>query len=375
MKLLIVSHTEHFVKDGKTFGFGPTVMEINYLVNIFDSITHIAPLYEAKVPKIALSYDKGVKFIPIRPTGGKKFLDKLKILIYSIQTFRTVRDELRNADLFQFRAPTGIGIYLIPYLGIIKKRGWFKYAGNWIQNDPPLGYRLQRFYLNRIFKSKNTTINGSWPFQKSHTITFENPCITDDELEYGKEVMLKKKFNSGINLLFVGRIEKEKGINLFLKSLKYLPEYLLSWIGKVVIVGNGRNYNELKHKFGSDSKICFVGELSRKELNEYYIASHFLFLPSASEGFPKVVAEAACYGCIPCVSQVSAICQYVNNGNGLLLSDLDPVKIAEKFTKLLKNEDLNKLSYNAWTMSKLFTFSRYITGLKSKIIGSQVTLG
>ena len=44
-------------------------------------------------------------------------------------------------------------------------------------------------------------------------------------------------------------------------------------------------------------------------------------LPSYSEGFPKVIAEAMNFGCIPIVSDISCIRQYIINGkNGFLIN-------------------------------------------------------
>ena len=82
---------------------------------------------------------------------------------------------LGHIDYFQFRAPTGIGVYVIPFLTLYTKTpGWFKYAGNWNQNPAPLGYRIQRRFLKK--QNRIVTINGSWDNQPKHCLTFENPC-------------------------------------------------------------------------------------------------------------------------------------------------------------------------------------------------------
>ena len=62
-------------------------------------------------------------------------------------TIKTVKKFIDKADCYQFRSPTGIGVYLLTYLSyFIKKPGWFKYAGNWKQVNPPLGYRFQNIF-------------------------------------------------------------------------------------------------------------------------------------------------------------------------------------------------------------------------------------
>ena len=68
-------------------------------------------------------------------------------------------------------------------------------------------------------------------------------------------------------------------------------------------------------------KINFLGWISRIKLNKIYEKSHILILPTQSEGFPKVIDEAASYGCIPMVTNISPINQYIEHGNNGLLLD------------------------------------------------------
>ena len=51
MKLLIISHTPHYMNGTQLKGWGATVREIDYLAELFDEIIHIAPLYTGKPPK------------------------------------------------------------------------------------------------------------------------------------------------------------------------------------------------------------------------------------------------------------------------------------------------------------------------------------
>src|SRR5690606_33345359 len=87
-----------------------------------------------------------IEFIPLPAVGGKSFYDKLKVLTAMPEIVKIIKNVLDQADVFQFRAPTGIGVYLIPYLTYFeRKKGWFKYAGNWDQKNSPPAYALQRW--------------------------------------------------------------------------------------------------------------------------------------------------------------------------------------------------------------------------------------
>ena len=82
--------------------------------------------------------------------------------------------------------------------------------------------------------------------------------------------------------------------------------------------------------------IIFHGLLDRYELNKLYNSSHFIILPSQSEGFPKVFAEASSFGCIPIVPKINSIISIINENkkNGIILYDIKPQGIKKTMKKL-----------------------------------------
>ena len=141
MKLVIISHTEHYkTNKGEIVGWGPTISEINHLAKDFEKIYHIAFLHTKKVPPSSLPYTaSNIEFIPLTPMGGPSLIDKLRVLGNIPTVLKTVSAILDKVDVYQLRTPTGIGVFLIPHLTFCtKKKGWYKYAGNWVQKKPPL---------------------------------------------------------------------------------------------------------------------------------------------------------------------------------------------------------------------------------------------
>ena len=124
MKLLIISHTSHYEQSEEIVGFSPTVSEINYLSKYFSSIIHLAVLHKnIEAPKNTIKYSsKNIRFIPIKPFGGETLKNKLSIISSSISALFIIQKHLREVDLFQFRAPTSIGVLLIPYLSWFSKK-------------------------------------------------------------------------------------------------------------------------------------------------------------------------------------------------------------------------------------------------------------
>lgn len=373
MKLAIISHTAHYkVQDGTLVGWGPTVNEINHLLEVFDEIWHLAVLYDTDAPLSTMPYISGkIIFVPIPSSGGIKPIDKLNILWNAPKTITTVSKVLKSVDYFQLRVPTGIGVYLIPYLTFFTKiKGWFKYAGNWNQKHPPLGYAIQRFMLKN--QSRKVTINGQWENQQKHCITFENPCLTKDDLIDGQATAQAKTLNGRISFCFVGRLEKEKGVERIIYAFKSLEEQEKSRVNAVHLVGDGKELNYFKSLAkGCCVDIIFHKYLSRKEVFEIYKKSHVFLLPStASEGFPKVIAEAMNFGCLPIVSDLSSIGQYVkHNLNGFLLKPVTDENLVKSIKKIfeLKQAEYVKMIMQQNEVIEKFTFSNYNIRIKKEI--------
>lgn len=355
--------------DGTIVGWGPTVSEINHLAEDFEEIYHIAFLHNGTPPPSSLPYTSSkIKFIPLKSVGGKGIAAKLKIVWNIPKVIATVQETLKRVDVFQLRTPTGIGVFLIPYLTFFSsKKGWYKYASNWNQKYPPLGYALQRWMLKR--QSRKVTINGRWPQQPAHCLTFENPCLTESERVDGLQLSRSKSFEPPFTFCFVGRLEDAKGVQRILDAFGGLKS--LEKVDIIHFIGDGSKIDSYKKQAKAlNLPAHFHGFLERTEVFEIYKKSHFILLPSDSEGFPKVIAEGMNYGCIPIVSDVSSIGQYVTSDNGYLL-DLDEKKKLDRSLAVALNEsiaNLEKKSINCHNVAAKFTFVRYRQRIQNEII-------
>src|SRR5690606_13557835 len=338
-RLVVISHTEHYTRpDGTLVGHGATVTEINHLLALFDEVTHLAMWHDDPAPASALPYASSrIRFVALPTVGGPRWQDKWDILRKAPRTLRLVRRYVRSADCFQFRAPTGIGVYVVPYLMTFSVPGWFKYAGNWKQKHAPPAYRFQRFLLKH--QGRKVTLNGQWDDMPGQGLAFENPCLTAAELEQGTVCVANKRLEpEALEFCFAGRLEAAKGIDLLLEAFEKLSGSEKQKIRHIHIVGEGARRAAYESR-AQQSGLPFVfhGLLSRPALHELYQRAHFFILPSASEGFPKVVSEAMNYGCIPVVSDVSSLRHYIRDGhNGFLLHTLHSATVEAALHKLLQ---------------------------------------
>tara|TARA_Y100000813_G_scaffold198329_1_gene186108 strand:+ start:850 stop:1977 length:1128 start_codon:yes stop_codon:yes gene_type:complete len=370
--LLIISHTNHCInKSGEIVGFSPTIREINFLSKKFKKITHIGCLKKNEINNNYLEYSKNVEFVGIPNFGGKSYFKKLNVILYAPIIIFKVLQYLKKSDIFHFRAPTSIGLYLIPFL-ILKKNGWFKFAGDWSCKNSSLASKVQKFILHNLNKNI-VTYNGFFNAKK-HCKSFENPCLDNNQINIGKKIALKKEFNTPFNIVFVGRIENKKGMDTILTTLKNSDEknkvHRIDFIG----VADTKEY-ETEFKKINGLFCHFHGQLKISQVHDFYKKAHFIILPSKTEGFPKVIAEAACYGVIPIVSDVGSIGHYINSSNGYLVDSSNmQYDFNLKFENALKEnyEKLKSKSNIVTKLAKLYTFESYLYKLEKLVFKNVV---
>lgn len=374
-KLVIISHTAHYTSEANSIaGWGATVNEVNFLAGHWDEVVHIACLHKTPPPAGSMPYTKSnIRFVAIPPFGGKDLLSKLLIVKIKPLIFSKVLKNINGATDVQLRLPTAMGLFLLPFFTFFVKRKftfWVKYAGNWGQVNPPVSYRLQRWWLKNNYAKCPVTINGFWPGQPKHCHSFENPCLTEEDITTGKSVAEDKVFEPPFVVTFIGRLEDAKGVSTILEALKHLP---LDKIKMVHFVGDGKEFETYKKAaaFLGD-KVTFHGFLSHPAVHDLLRESHFLLLPSKSEGFPKVIAEAACYGVIPVVSNVGGIGHYINKQNGFLWKP----QSGETYIQLLENafysspEDLRHRGRQISLLAPAFTYTNYLKKLNDTVFNA-----
>lgn len=314
MRLVIISDMAHYSSDTGIVGWGPTVQEIDHLAKVFDSVDHVACLHPGPPPHSALPYrSANVRVISVPPSGGQGIAAKLGILRRFPYYAKTIVSALREADVVHVRAPAHISFLAVLLLRLRSKppRRWFKYAGNWRPDGPePFSYRLQRWWLAKGWHRGLVTVNGSWPEQPPHVITFFNPCLTEAELQAGSEAAAAKALEPPVHLLFVGRVDEAKGAGRLIEIGRRLMELGVDYT--LDLVGDGPNravFESTARAAGIEHRIRFHGWLPRTSLERFYRQAHFLLLPSKTEGWPKVLSEGMAYGVVPVASHVGAIPQ------------------------------------------------------------------
>lgn len=371
MRLVIVSHTAHYLDNGVVKGWGATVREIDYLATLFDEIIHIAPLHRGHLPSSSISYEaQNVRLVAVRPTGGKRLWHKLSILARIPKYIAVCLKQFRYADIVHIRCPANISLIAVILTMLVRhpRMRWIKYAGNWKPNKPDAwSYRFQRWLLKKGWHRGVVTVNGEWPDSPSFVHSFINPCLTQEQLAQGKEVAKSKHLSSPLRIVFVGRTDTAKGIGRIIQIAHRLHETNQDFL--IDVIGDGPERPKFEadvERLGLNANFTFHGWLARDEIDRYYNYAHFILLPSNSEGWPKVLSEAMSYGVVPVASAVGSIPYYLRTAQA---GQAFPADDVDQFVKALKSyrdnlEKWKKESQRGVQFAEQFGYESYLEDVK-----------
>lgn len=345
MKFAVFTHVPHVLKENDFYAYGPYVKEMNIWFKYVDEVFIVAPVSEAEISKIDLPYshqDIVFKAIPSFSLTSAKSVFKVIVVLPGI--FRSVFKTMQNADHLHLRCPGNIGLVAC-FVQILfpSKPKTAKYAGNW---DPaskqPWSYRIQKWILGNTFLTKNikVLVYGEW---QNSSINIK-PFFTATYSEKDKVSYLKKELSEKIQFMFVGTLSDGKQPLYALQLVKSLKEK-----GHNVFLdfyGDGALRNGIQKNIEKNNLQHFVklnGNQNQETVKRKYLDSHFLLLPSKSEGWPKVVAEAMFLGCLPVVSNVSCVSTMIGeNQRGCFITFH-----LQNDTDAIENIILNPELYNA----------------------------
>ena len=309
-----------------------------------------------------------------------------------------------------------------------------KYAGNWDpKSKQPWSYRLQKWILSNTFLTRNmqVLVYGEWEGSSKNikpffTATYSESEIQNSEFRILNELSLRAQSRTNENDFDSAQFDKESSSLLSLRAqsrtnendfdsaqsdkesnsllslraqsrtdetlIQFLfigtlspgkqPLYAIQLVeelykkGKKVtldLYGEGVLRKELEQYINQnnlDTIVFLRGNQTKETVLKAYQSSHFLILPSKSEGWPKVVAEAMFWACVPIASPVSCVSYMMGNGSrGVILQEqLD--KDVNQITTIINNQQFyQKIAIEGQTWSRQFTTDKFEIEIKKLLRG------
>lgn len=174
-------------------------------------------------------------------------------------------------------------------------------------------------------------------------------------------------------LLYVGRIEPLKGIDILLEAIYRIRQEKVfdeNPVCLAIIGGEGDDsqehinaemtrLHELREKFNLGDFVTFLGRRSQDTLQYYYSAAQAVVMPSHYESFGMVALEAMACGTPVVASQVGGLAFLVQDGEtGYTVPVDDPQALAERLMTLIYDPQLHdRMGKRAAEIAQMYSWN------------------
>jgi len=178
-------------------------------------------------------------------------------------------------------------------------------------------------------------------FARNDVVVLRNWTATPELLRIGAARNARPL--SPIRLLFVGWLERDKGIFELLDACRHLlgtRQFTLD------VVGEGHasiEARELVARHGLTEVVHFLGWLQPKDLERVFTTADVFVLPSWAEGLPNAMIEAMAARLAVVVTRVGAIPDVIaDHYSGLLVAARDPASLRHALQEIIDDTDLRE---------------------------------
>ena len=169
-------------------------------------------------------------------------------------------------------------------------------------------------------------------------------------------------------LLFVGRLERLKGVEVAIRALALLRDRRHDDVRLLILGEDSREGDESEKErlkavasaMGVRDRVDFVGSVAHHELPFFYGAADVCVMPSYSESFGLVALEAQACGCPVVAADVSGLRSVVRDEvSGYLIDGHDAALYAERIGRILADpEQAEQMGRRGSMLAQRFSWSR-----------------
>jgi glycosyltransferase involved in cell wall biosynthesis len=336
---------------------------MNLWFKFVSEVTVVAPLSKSQVvDQIELAYEHPkLTLIQVSAFDLLSWKSRFKTIFRIPAIFFTIIKQMRKSDHIHLRCPGNMGLIgCVAQIFFPSKTKTSKYAGNW---DPeslqPFTYRLQKRILsNRTLAQKmKVLVYGNWSPQNSNLKPFFTATYKQDEI---RDTPVRN-LNFPLKFIFVGSLVEGKNPIVSCEAVQQLNK--MGVISELHLFGEGPERLKIEmmiQKGNLQNNIILHGNVNAESLKKAYSDSHFLLFASKSEGWPKAVAEAMFWACLPITTRVSCVPDMIGYGSRGELIEADPTQIVKTVLYLLKNpQEYRAKAKSAMQWSQAFTLEKF----------------
>jgi len=362
MKLVVISAAPIVILENKPYLYAPYENEMRLWAKNASSIQFCCPIWtndnKLLVSPISFLIEHTV---PLHEFHVKTFSNQLKAVPFMFWNFLKILHAMYHADHIHLRCPGNMGLLgAMAQVFFPNKKKTAKYAGNWDpKSKQPFSYKLQQKILSNTFLTRNmqVLVYGEWENQTKNIKPFFTATYHNAE----RKPYNPRPKNTPIKLLFVGTLSAGKQPLYAIQLAEALHKKGIAC--QLELYGEGNLRPALQQYCTTHQLENFVflkGNQDKETVQLAYQSHHFMLLPSQSEGWPKVVAEAMFWGCVPVTTPVSCVPYMLAQGKRGLLLQMDLATDTAQLQNLIEDPTTyEQLAQNALNWSQNYTVEKF----------------
>lgn len=349
---LLVTHEIHAMEVGGRFYNPNGVIDYNALCNYRQAIKEVVVIVRCKkansVRQGWLRIDgEGISIWPIPEPASVLHA----FVLLPVLTMRILR-AANHCDRCQIRLPGPTGMAVATVFCILRRKYAVECVGHALEGYIHIRSKLRLkavygFFLHIINKFlvkhafcvayRSQYLRKLYPNKCSaHEWVFSGAQI--DEEVIGSPRQVEFFTQTPFNIMYVGRLEAEKGLMSLLSAFKKVCDSCEKPL-RLHIIGDGTQWAALKSKaeeLNIREHVYFHGRLSRgPELFPLMDRAHLFVLPSLTEGMPRSLIEAMARGLPALCSSAGGIPELLDDE--FLFQPNDESAIADKIRSVVDN--------------------------------------
>ncbi|MDI1305629.1 MAG: glycosyltransferase [bacterium] len=371
MKFTIFTHVPHCKADNLYYAYAPYVREMNIWGGNVDELVIVAPFSLGNKTAIDSSYShQKIEFISVSNFDILSVKSILFTILELPGLIWTIFKAMQSADHIHLRCPGNIGLLAcIIQIVFPNKPKTAKYAGNWDpESNQPWTYQLQRWILSNPFLTRNmhVLVYGEWEGMTTNIKPFFTATYTEKEVA----PVTEKELKGLVDFIFVGTLVKGKHPLYAIQLVENL--HLKGYSVRLSVYGEGVEREMLEGYIAAhalENIVSLEGNQTQNIVKKAYMGSHFVVLPSESEGWPKAIAEGMFWGCVPIATSVSCVPFMLDYGKRGVLLEMNLEKDSAQIDAILLDQTLFDIKRNkAAEWSRGYTLDAFEEGIKALLV-------
>ncbi|MFW9987572.1 MAG: glycosyltransferase family 4 protein [Candidatus Odinarchaeota archaeon] len=343
------------------------LLKAGHRVIVLTDVIYMSHLYQFK------KYNKKLHIIPIKPIFLYGLRNLSSQLTFTLKTFFSLRKITEKEKIDLIVCHGSVPSYAVAPFG--KKK------------HIPTALVIQDVIRDRIVTGNPYNWLETRIFLHSNLFAFRNMYYVIVVSKYNRMLVLRDgaspertfiKYNAvntelfkpingiskDIDILFIGRLSIEKGIDILIDSIKLLIQKR-----RILIIGRGPLKKELQAyaRQVRQHEIIFEGFVNHDSLPHYINRSKIVVTPSRSESQASVPLESMSCGVPVIASRASGMEDSIDHKkSGWLLRENKPDILAQQIEEVIDNESLlSEIGLSALKKSEFFSQKKFF----NEIIG------